>query len=74
LAGTGTQGQVTSSGFAPNSFLLYKNSFMMQVENLEGAYEDSNADGIINANDKYVYKIQIQKQFWFCVYLKLQKS
>jgi hypothetical protein len=28
---------------------------MTQVESVEGAYEDSNA-GIINANDKYVYK------------------
>jgi hypothetical protein len=42
---------------------------MTQVKPVEGAYEDSNADGIINANDN-VYKIQIQKLFWFCVYLK----
>jgi iron complex outermembrane receptor protein len=32
---------------------------------VEGAYEDSNADGIINANDKYIYKNPDPKQFCF---------
>ena len=56
LAGTGTQGQVHQVGFAPNSFLLYKQLYNASGKPVEGAYEDSNADGIINSSDKYIYK------------------
>lgn len=56
LAGTGTQGQVHQVGFAPNSFLLYKQLYDASGKPVEGAYEDSNADGIINSSDKYIYK------------------
>ena len=56
LAGTGTQGQVHRVGFAPNSFLLYKQLYDASGKPVEGAYEDSNADGIINSSDKYIYK------------------
>ncbi|MFV8362856.1 SusC/RagA family TonB-linked outer membrane protein [Flavobacterium sp. ZT3P35] len=56
LAGTGTQGQVFQVGFAPYSFLVHKQLYDAGGKPVEGAYEDSNADGIINANDKYIYK------------------
>lgn len=56
LAGTGTQGQVHQVGFAPNSFLLYKQLYDASGKPVEGAYEDSNADGVINSSDKYIYK------------------
>ncbi len=56
LAGTGTQGQVHQVGFAPNSFLLYKQLYDSSNNPIEGAYEDFNNDGIINASDKYIYK------------------
>ncbi|OUD37620.1 SusC/RagA family TonB-linked outer membrane protein [Flavobacterium sp. FPG59] len=56
LAGTGTQGQVHQVGFAPNSFLLYKQLYDANSRPIEGAYQDFNNDGIINADDKYVYR------------------
>ena len=56
LAGTGTQGQVHQIGFAPNSFLLYKQLYDANNRPIEGAYQDFNNDGIINADDKYVYR------------------
>ena len=56
LAGTGTQGQVHQIGFAPNSFLLYKQLYDSSNRPIEGAYQDFNNDGIINASDKYIYR------------------
>ncbi|HAH55279.1 MAG TPA: SusC/RagA family TonB-linked outer membrane protein [Flavobacterium sp.] len=56
LAGTGTQGQVHQVGFAPNSFLLYKQLFDTAGNPIEGAYADLNGDNTINADDKYVYR------------------
>ncbi|MFV5687096.1 SusC/RagA family TonB-linked outer membrane protein [Flavobacterium sp. ZT3R25] len=56
LAGTGTQGQVHQVGYAPSSFLLYKQIFDTAGKPIEGAYEDLNSDGIINSNDKYIYR------------------
>jgi len=56
LAGTGTQGQVYMSGYAPYSFFLYKQLYDSAGKPIEGAYADLNGDGIINASDKYVYR------------------
>ena len=56
LAGTGTQGQVHQIGFAPNSFLLYKQLYDSNNRPIEGSYLDLNSDGIINSNDKYTYR------------------
>jgi iron complex outermembrane receptor protein len=56
LAGTGTQGQVHQIGFAPNSFLLYKQLYDSNNRPIEGAYQDFNNDGIINSSDKYIYR------------------
>ena len=56
IAGTGTQGQVHQVGFAPNSFLLYKQLFDTNGRPIENAYEDLNKDGVINSSDKYIYR------------------
>ncbi len=56
IAGTGTQGQVHQVGFAPNSFLLYKQLFDTAGKPIENAYSDINNDGVINSSDKYVYR------------------
>ncbi|WP_144891434.1 SusC/RagA family TonB-linked outer membrane protein [Flavobacterium tiangeerense] len=56
IAGTGSQGQVHQVGFAPNSFLLYKQLFDTSGKPIENGYQDLNNDGVINANDKYVYR------------------
>jgi iron complex outermembrane receptor protein len=54
--------------------LSYKQLYDAGKEPVEGAYEDSNADGIINANDKYIYKNPDPKAVLVCIYLKLQES
>ena len=56
VAGTGTQAQVFSQGYAPFSFLLYKQLYDTAGAPIEGAYADINGDNIINATDRYIYK------------------
>jgi iron complex outermembrane receptor protein len=56
VAGTGTQAQVFSQGYAPFSFLLYKQLYDTAGKPIEGAYADINGDGVINAKDRYIYK------------------
>ncbi len=61
IAGTGTQAKVYQEGFAPDSFWVYKQLYDVNGSPIEGAYADLNADGVINANDKYIYKNQDPK-------------
>lgn len=61
IAGTGTQAKVYQEGFAPDSFWVYKQLYDINGRPIEGAYADSNGDGIINADDKYIYKNQDPK-------------
>ena len=56
VVGTGTQAQVHYIGFAPSSFLLYKQLYDASGKPIEGAFADLNGDNIINAEDKYVYR------------------
>ncbi|WP_293872574.1 SusC/RagA family TonB-linked outer membrane protein [Flavobacterium sp.] len=56
ILATGTQAQIYSEGFAPNSFYLYKQLYNTAGQPIEGAYADLNGDGIINSKDKYIYK------------------
>lgn len=56
LAGTGTQGQILREGFTPYSYLLYKQLYDASGSPIEGAFADLNGDGVINADDKYIYK------------------
>ncbi|POY40364.1 SusC/RagA family TonB-linked outer membrane protein [Flavobacterium alvei] len=61
IAGTGTQAKVYQEGFAPDSFWVYKQLYDVSGKPIEGAYADSNGDGVINADDKYIYKNQDAK-------------
>lgn len=61
IAGTGTQAKVYQEGFAPDSFWVYKQLYDVSGHPIEGAYADLNADGVKNADDKYIYKNQDPK-------------
>ena len=55
FAGTGGSGQVHRVGFTPASFLLFKQLYS-NGQPIEGAYADLNADGLINDQDRYIYR------------------
>jgi TonB-dependent starch-binding outer membrane protein SusC len=55
-AGTGTTTWVDMVGYTPRSFYLYKQLYNTAGQPIEGAYADLNADGIINGDDRYIYK------------------
>ncbi|UPT71678.1 MAG: SusC/RagA family TonB-linked outer membrane protein [Flavobacterium sp. JAD_PAG50586_2] len=54
--GTGGTAQIHREGFAPNSFYVYKQLYDNAGNPIEGAYADTNGDGIINGDDRYIYK------------------
>ncbi|MDV7188557.1 SusC/RagA family TonB-linked outer membrane protein [Lutibacter sp. TH_r2] len=54
--GTGSSVQVHREGFAPYSFLVYKQLYTTAGDPIEGAYVDLNQDGVINTDDRYIYK------------------
>ena len=54
--GTGGYAQINRIGFAPSSFLLYKQLYDTAGKPIEGAYADINGDGIKNEKDRYIYK------------------
>jgi TonB-linked SusC/RagA family outer membrane protein len=56
VVGTGTQAQIFTEGYSPYSFYLFKQLYDSTGQAIQGAYADLNGDGIINSNDKYVYK------------------
>ena len=56
VAGTGTQVQIYSQGYNPSSYLVYKQLYDTAGHPIEGAYADLNGDGVINANDRYIYR------------------
>lgn len=43
-------------GFSPNSFFVYKQVYDKNDKPIEGLYEDINRDGMVNADDRYLYK------------------
>ncbi len=51
--GTGNTIQVHQTGYAPNSFFVYKQVYDTEGNPVEGLYVDLNGDGQINDNDKY---------------------
>lgn len=55
-AGLSNQVQVNKVGYPINSFYVYQQVYDNDGNPLEGVFVDRNADGIINADDKYVYK------------------
>lgn len=54
--GTGGTAQVFREGFTPYSFYVYKQLYTTAGAPIEGAYADLNGDGIINGDDRYIYK------------------
>ena len=54
--GTGGNIQVHSEEFTPNSFYVRKQLYDSNNNPIEGAYADLNGDGVVNDNDRYIYK------------------
>ena len=55
-AGLSNQVQANIVGEAANSFYVYQQAYDEAGKPLEGVFVDRNADGVINADDKYAYK------------------
>jgi len=55
-AGTGGTAQILREGYTPYSFFVYKQLYDTAGAPIEGAYADLNGDGIINGDDRYIYK------------------
>ncbi|WP_412465016.1 SusC/RagA family TonB-linked outer membrane protein [Flavobacterium mekongense] len=55
-AGTGGTAQIHREGFTPYSFYVYKQLYDTAGNPIEGAYADLTGDGIINGDDRYIYK------------------
>ncbi|GGD19849.1 SusC/RagA family TonB-linked outer membrane protein [Flavobacterium orientale] len=55
-AGTGGTSQILQEGFTPFSFFVYKQLYDSTGAAIEGAFADLNGDGIINGDDRYIYK------------------
>nr|MBP8157655.1 SusC/RagA family TonB-linked outer membrane protein [Flavobacterium sp.] len=55
-AGTGGTAQILREGYTPYSFFVYKQLYDTTGAPIEGAYADLNGDGIINGDDRYIYK------------------
>ncbi|MDB5207282.1 MAG: SusC/RagA family TonB-linked outer membrane protein [Flavisolibacter sp.] len=43
-------------GYSPNTFFVYKQVYDKNDKPIEGLYEDINRDGMVNADDRYLYK------------------
>lgn len=55
-AGTGSPVLIHSVGFAPSSFFVYKQLYDVNNNPIEGAYVDINNDGVVNEDDRYIYR------------------
>lgn len=53
--GVGNKVQVHQTGYAPNSFYVYKQIYDTEGRPIEGAYADLNGDGKVNEKDKYCF-------------------
>lgn len=51
--GVGSQIQVHSVGFTPNSFYVYEQKYDENGQIIEGEFVDRNNDGVVNLEDKY---------------------
>ncbi|WP_299437268.1 SusC/RagA family TonB-linked outer membrane protein [uncultured Aquimarina sp.] len=56
VGGTGGNIQLHREGFAPFSFLVFKQLYDANGAPIEGAYADLNGDNIINSEDRYIYR------------------
>ena len=57
-AGLTNQVMVNMEGYPTNSFYVYQQVYDVDGNPVEGEFVDRNGDGILNADDKYVYKKQ----------------
>lgn len=55
-AGTGGTSQIMQEGFTPDSFFVFKQLYDNTGMPIEGAFADLNGDGVINLDDRYIYK------------------
>lgn len=55
-AGTGSTALIHREGYTPGSFFVYKQLYNNAGQPIEGAFADLNGDGIINGDDRYIYK------------------
>jgi iron complex outermembrane receptor protein len=55
-AGFGGTSQIRRVGFTPDSFYVYKQLYNLDGSPIDGAFADLNGDGIVNENDRYIYK------------------
>ncbi|MFC6097094.1 SusC/RagA family TonB-linked outer membrane protein [Flavobacterium qiangtangense] len=62
--GTGTTVQNHQVGFAPSSFFVYEQAYDAAGAPLDGIYVDRNADGIVNADDKYRFRKPAADMFY----------
>jgi TonB-dependent starch-binding outer membrane protein SusC len=54
--GTGATALIQQEGFTPGSFFVYKQLYNNDGSPIEGAFGDLNGDGIVTADDRYIYK------------------
>ncbi len=54
--GTGNRIGIHAVGYSPYTFNVYKQIYDKNGSPIEGLYEDINRDGIINSDDRYLYK------------------
>lgn len=54
--GVGNNIQIHSVGFPANSFLVYQQVYDEKGKPIEGMYVDRNEDGLVNDEDKYIFK------------------
>lgn len=54
--GTGSTVQIYREDYTPNSFYVYKQLYDVAGAPIEGAYADLDGNGIINGDDRYIYK------------------
>ncbi len=54
--GVGNNVQLHKEGYAPSSFFVYQQVYDVDGKPIEGVYVDRNKDGVINNEDKYLYK------------------
>jgi iron complex outermembrane receptor protein len=55
-AGFGGTSLISRVGYTPGSFFVYKQLYNTDGTPVDGAFADLNGDGIVNENDRYLYK------------------
>jgi iron complex outermembrane receptor protein len=61
--GVGNTVQISTVGYEPWAFFVYKQVYDQNGKPIEGLYVDLNKDGVSNENDKYRYKNSQPKYF-----------